>query len=201
MESNRSDWKLFAAIFAFPQIFGWFVFRKDHNVFLKILVAIYMVVATIPLYYTISTLIHSKDDILDMSKNFGKNVSMKEKSEDRARAYMKDYEAGDLNAEPGSSEKKELRITTSELLGYLESHRDIQSQLGEKIVYLTGEVLQKPQTITVYLKGSENYPAIKMDFEEVQDLESGDTVSAKCQSMVMETSGPSFKKCELYSDT
>lgn len=200
MDSEKSDWKLFAAIFAFPQLFGWFIFKKEHNVFLKILVALYMVIATVPLYYTISTLINSKDDILDMSKNFGRNVSMKQKSEDKARAYIRDYESGDLNAKPGSLGRDELKITTSELLGYLEGHRDLQAQLQGKVVNITGEVLQKPDTSTVYMKGSENYPAIKMDFAETPDVESGDSITGKCKSMLMETAGPSFKDCELVDD-
>lgn len=197
-DERRIDGGLAAAIFLIPQVFGWLVFRPGYSIIARLVVILYMVLASIPLYFLIVTLWTSGDQIETMAKDFHKNKEVAKRNVDSAKSYMDDYETGEINSKRLQGEKSGgiIKTRADDLMRSFEhGGPGIQPYL-DKTVVLNGTASAAPQGDRVFLQGNDIYPAITLHYkDDAPDVDAGDEVIATCSSISMATSGPDLSEC------
>lgn len=135
---------LMASIFLVPQIFGWLVFRPGYSLMTRMVVMVYMVIATIPAYFLIMTLWTSGDQIKGMARDFDRNREVASRNAGEARGYMQDYENAELSSS-GTAPTKDtdnlLRVSSVELAKAAENGRDKLAQYDGATIVVTGKTM------------------------------------------------------------
>lgn len=186
-----------AAIFLMPLIFGWLVFRKGYHVGIRIAVGIYMLLSVVPLYYLVSLLWNSGDEVQRLARDYDKNRAVAERYADKATSYIEQYEDGELkrDGESGSSKnaKAPMRIDARSLALQIEKDNAFLNQIAGRPLEITGSTIGAPAGNRVFLAGGESYPAVMLEYEVGTAAEG--TVRATCAGIRLETVGPILEKC------
>lgn len=194
---------LWASIFIAPQIFGWLVFRPGYATMTRILVALYMLVTAIPLWFLVATLWNSSDQIQTMAQDFNRNRAVADRNAGEARGYMRDYESGDLGsgrAPTGGSGVPDpsgaISVDAAELARNAEKGAAAMAPLAGHAITVTGRATGTSAGDTVYLAGTEMYPAVSLHYATPSaTISAGDVVTATCGAIGMATAGPTLSSC------
>lgn len=190
-----------AAIFLMPLIFGWLAFRRGYHPAVKAVVAIYMVLSTIPLYFLISLLWNSGDDVSRLARDYDKNRSAAERSAGKADSYIEQYEAGDLrpigtdsNQEQSVRSEGPLSINARSLAQNIERDQSALANMTGKTIEISGDTMGPAQGARIYLVGDELYPAVILEYQGTTPEEGA--VTATCTGIRMESAGPVLENCQ-----
>lgn len=194
---------LIAGIAFAPLIFGWVAMRPRYPLAVRIMVALYMILTSIPLYFLTATLWTSGDDIKRMAREFDRNRAVQQSSTGTADKYLDAYEKGDLsveNATDGSGSTTDnaggpIRMTALEAARAQELHKLPND--GMRPVDISGRASATPNGTTLYLDGNDTYPAVTLEYarDAPTELEKGDEVTAMCDTIKSGTAGPILQNC------
>ena len=210
-EDRRLGGGLGTAIFMLPQVFGWLVFRPGYDWIVRIVVAIYMILSSIPLYFLIVTLWGSGGDIRQMARDFSKNREAAARNSDRAFGYMHEYNAGGRTipadgpaitgingnspapANPPAAAAPAAPIDAARLSAEQESGA-IKARSGP--VTVSGKATAATIGQKVYLAGSGAYPAVTLEYAgAAPSVQAGESVTATCQTVTGGGAGPTLGGC------
>lgn len=190
-----------AAIFLMPLVFGWMVLRSAYHPAIRIVVGVYMALSLIALCLIVSMFWTSGSDIKSMARDFDKNRSVAAQNAGTAKAYMDQYEAGDLGRTPSQNipadrpaeVKGTFRTNSVTLAREVEKDGGLIGRLTGKTILISGQAAGDSRGQRAYLTGTDMYPAIILEYEGTPPAQPN--ISATCTAARMESAGPVLSGC------